>query len=256
MILLLFFWNDIRCTAFVIDHLIKNYTNLISTSAVTCTVCILLSCIIMYKGASQKVVSMTIILGLIFILLYEDMTLYLLKKYEEAGHLPDEQLNGKPFITKMYGYLLRLLKYGHDNSYVTLSLFLVLSYFITSTIDLSIYLYIAYLIFNFIDSSKTVYLKNVAFGSAFIFGILAIVIVHHVVSYTKALLYSLFYSTIGSSCFLIGIEVLSKKDLGFSKMYGELMEKPSFSNYKICILTNIVLILASSYIQVKDVYLK
>ncbi|KAF9762021.1 hypothetical protein NGRA_2268 [Nosema granulosis] len=244
------FVGNVRCDGFVLDHMLTRYSNMLRNSVLTCAVCILLSCLIMFKGASYKVISLTIILGLIFTIFYEDAVLYLIKRSKEDGRVVDT------VMSKIYSYLLKVLEFGHNYSYITLCVFLIVSYLLISIIDMSMFLYVAYLASKFFDSLKAIYLKNFSFASIHIIVIIAVVVTYKIVSYAKALIYSLFYSIVGSTCFLVGLEVICDKDWGFATINGDLFDNRDISEYKMTILTQLVFIMISMFIQVKDVYMK
>ncbi|EOB11826.1 hypothetical protein NBO_761g0002 [Nosema bombycis CQ1] len=130
----------------ICTYCIEKYAHLVSKSLITCAEWVFLSGFLLFKGSSNKTISLCIILCLIFMIFFDQIANYL------TNALKNDTFKF-PFMKKTYETGLNFLKFWDNKPFIAVGIVLVISYYISKLLDLSLLIYISYLLANIIAFS-------------------------------------------------------------------------------------------------------
>ncbi|EOB14562.1 hypothetical protein NBO_24g0008 [Nosema bombycis CQ1] len=231
----------------ICTYCIEKYANLVSKSLITSVEWVFLSGFLLFKGSSNKTISLCIILCLIFMIFFDQIANYL------TNALKNDTFKF-PFMKKIYESGLDFLKFWDNKPFIAVGIVLVISYYISKLLDLSLLIYISYLLANIIDSAKLMYLGEYQISSGWYIMIISVIIVFYFFKFLKTAIYSLFYSIVGSTLFIISVETLINSNSKLSTMYIMILRENNFRDCLYCLILQFLIIVFSVWVQVRNEY--
>lgn len=235
---------------FIHEYVILGCKSMLEESIIQVWVCLILSCYVMFVGVKNRVISLTIILSMVATILLKTQ---ITKVTANSSNREELFANEASMI---YNYFIGICKFINNHPYLLIVLFLILSHLIIKALDISLTVYLCYLLTQVYDSLKSVYSNSYSFGSIYLIMILIVLISYKIASYVKPLLVSAFYAIIGSTFFLVGVDVLLKTKFDYANAYGEMLRMTDASHYIPGLLAQVILVIVSMLVQVRKVYFK